>query len=366
MTETAGGVQGDDNAYFHEAALNRGFSCVVLPNGVLIVHDPDTDREICLAHGVVPETKQANAALIEEQDVVRQILADCGLPTPDTRVYWFVDDLTAVSKAVSKAGYPRFVRAPWGSRQRAAGSRVLRVESKSELLAAIDSIRNLVGARAVRPGKSRGRFMVEEIVSETELNALVLGGDIVSAVLASADDSDVVSPRAIPIADVHADLLSLVQRAASVLPDMPLATVRVAVSDPTASLNGQRHAVVGLDTHARFAVHEAARRGAGLEIAGLIIDQQAERAGLTPQPAQQSVTVRVRADGVAHPKRAAKALAEGTANLGFDGTVTNGDREVQLDVSGPANDIAAFGNRVISGEIRHLRPLFVEEHVIRP
>lgn len=366
MTPSTGSrtlVDWDDTTYLHAAAAGHGFRCVVAANGTLVVTTNDGRRSACLAQGVLPTTSQATAALLGEQDLAREVLRRAGIPTPVTQAHGFKDGIANIVRAAQSLGYPMTVRPVWVTRRTPTSSRAIPVTNKKELTDAINALQTAAGRRAGRRALPHGRLMVERRPSEGELHALVIEDEILAATHESSAGETGFTYRIADVSTLSPDLCDTIRATARAVPGLPMATVNLAVVDDLDSIGTRPHTVTALDIYPRLVVHERAAAEAGIHLAGMALNYAMTGQTAPAKRAKADVAVCLQVSGVANARASLEALNNGLGANELAGSLKvdmkHADR-VHGDVSGAPAALARFVRSLVCGDIRSVRPLYVE------
>lgn len=352
-------VKWDDTTYLHEAALRRGLGCTVAANGTLVVTQPGDNRTVCLAQGVLPATGQATAALLSEQDLVRQLLRGHGIPVPEGRVYRFAEGTSSIADSAGKLGFPLVVRPAWVVRRSPTPARAIPVTDQQDLIDAVTKLLAVAGHRARRPALPHARLIIDRRMAETELHALVIGDEVVSVGQGPPGRPPV---RGVEPAALDAGLRSTMLAAVRAIPELPAASVTLAVAEPAGSGGCPSHAVVGLEIYPRLFWQEQATAGAASRLATAILEY-----ALTGQLAgahhpEDPATIRLQVGGLTNLASGLDQLNGSLADNGITGALrleSVPEGTVQGEVAGLPERIAQFTRSLFDPSAGHARPLFV-------
>jgi predicted kinase len=355
--------QWDDTLFVHAAALAAGLDCLLAANGTLLVGPPGGDPTVPLAQGVAPATSQATAAVLAEQDIVREMLRRAGVPTPPSRTCTFVDGVDQTQQLAAELGYPVILRGGWLTRRSLAAARALPAADEQELAEAVAALRKVAGPRADRPSQPRGRFMVERRVAAAELHALVVEGRVIAATHQRPVAGSAPALASIPLGSLDTELAELLIGAARTIPDLPVASVHCAVDAPAEPARTQPHAVTGLGMHPWLPLHDQAEPGSGIRLAAAILESAI--GGPVPVPgAGPPRSVRLRIGGLGGAETAAAELTGHLGTRGIDGALAVEPADggtVGGVVTGPPDQLATLANDLFAGRGVTVRPLYVEQ-----
>lgn len=159
----------DNTGLLTEAALRAGLRSCLVANRILTV-ESGTQEPLAFARGVPPSTRQGGAALLEERDVARSVLAGSGIPVPMCQTFTFDAPMADVERAAAQFGAGSGVRSAW------QGGPIITPESSADVRGAVERIEGVVGTNSRRTARPQSRFMVEEPLREFDEDVVVSHG----------------------------------------------------------------------------------------------------------------------------------------------------------------------------------------------
>lgn len=321
----------DDTVLLGAAAIARGFRAVMTPNSVLSVETSSARRGIAFARGVAPSTDQGTAAILEEQDVGRTLIASGGISVPKFYSHTFVDNESLVLESLRRLGGRALARPAW------QGGRVLVVQKASELEEKLGQLDEAAGASSRRSGRPQSRFMLEEVSEPADRPILISHGDVVGAPVGLA-----------------ADVADIARKAVLALPGIEVASVSLALR-PTDG----RWLVTGVRQQPRIWTYRSAAR----DIADRILSAELRVANL---PVSESSTTpfhySVEIGGVPDPVALVTEIEHGglaSRCAGSNYSKVESGGTVLFEMEGTPLSVSESARRLIQGSFSDVLPLWV-------
>jgi hypothetical protein len=357
------GRESEDVVYLHAAAIARGLKCLVGPSGMLIVEPDSRDSSVCIAQGVAPTTSQATAALLNEQDVVRVLLSQRGIETPESHRHIISDGVVAAVAAAQSLGFPLVVRPAWTNQRASTPARSFFARDENELIQAVERLESAAGWRADRVRRPHARLLIER-ASSAEIQALVVDGKVVAATRRSVRPARRRSWSRLDIESLRPRLTDTAVTSAAQIPDLPVATVYLATDEAAEEPeHAQRFAVIGIDPYPRLAVHERAATGSAVELAMILLEHALPEAAVRHLPTSDRISAQVRMVGLSSAYAALPDISAHRQDRDLAGHLdveSDADGILHGWVEGTSHSVATFVRSVISGQAGKARPLYVE------
>lgn len=348
----------DDSTYVHASAISFNLKWLLAAHGTLLIHGNGASR-VCFAQGVLPGVTQATAALLGEQDIVRMVLQEHGIPTPAAQVHHLADGVDSIVRAAEAWGLPLLVRPVAVSSTAPAPLRAVLVRDRAAARETISNFYSGAGRRAGRRALPQGRLMLERPAGTTDLHVLVIDRGIAAVTASALTSSGGRSYSPIEADAVRHALLPTVRAIAAAFPGLPAAAVHLAVKGGLPD-ELDRHTVTAVEIYPRFALHERGDPGTGLRLAAIVLQR-----AVGHELGEVSHAVRechIRIAGLSGSQTVLRVLGESLAEHGLHGAVRAAAADaatVAAEVRGTPTSLASFARSLFrNGGLP--RPLYVE------